>query len=289
MSYSKPITEIIKKRFSCRTYQERPLEGDMQACLREYLESRDVGPFGSHPRFELVAAVEGDSKALRGLGTYGFIKKPTGFIIGAAQETGKNLEDFGYVMEEIILRVTDLGLGTCWLGGTFKRSRFAEEISLRDGEVIPAAISVGYIDKKPVRVDKAVREMAQGDRRLPWRKLFFAEKFGVPLGRDAAGEYAIPLEMVRLGPSASNRQPWRVIKDGRKWHFYLRRTPGYPHRVFDLLLRMTDLQRVDMGIAMSHFALTARELALNGTWKMTEPDIEKSDELTEYVVSWDER
>jgi len=34
----------------------------------------------------------------------------------------KNLEDFGYLMEEAILFATGLGLGTCWLGGSFTKS-----------------------------------------------------------------------------------------------------------------------------------------------------------------------
>ena len=41
-----------------------------------------------------------------------------------------------------------------------------------------------------------------------------------------------------------------------------------------------------MGIAMSHFELTANELGLMGKWQIREPDIEKPDELTEYTVSW---
>ena len=50
----------------------------------------------------------------------------------------KNLEDFGYTMERIILFATDLGLGTCWLGGSFTKSRFAEKISANGSERVPA-------------------------------------------------------------------------------------------------------------------------------------------------------
>ena len=35
------------------------------------------------------------------------------------------------------------------------------------------------------------------------------------------------LEMVRRGPSASNKQPWRVVRAGERWHLYLQRTRGY--------------------------------------------------------------
>jgi hypothetical protein len=41
-----------------------------------------------------------------------------------------------------------------------------------------------------------------------------------------------------------------------------------------------------MGIAMSHFELTANECGLKGKWVVKEPHIEKPDRLTEYSVSW---
>ena len=35
-----------------------------------------------------------------------------------------------------------------------------------------------------------------------------------------AGDYARPLEMVRLAPAATNAQPWRVRKARDVYHFY---------------------------------------------------------------------
>ena len=46
------------------------------------------------------------------------------------------------------------------------------------------------------------------------------------------------------------------------------------------------MQRVDMGIALCHWALTAEELGLKGQWAIQEPGIVKPDALTEYIVSW---
>ena len=108
-----------------------------------------------------------------------------------------------------------------------------------------------------------------------------------PLPPEDAGMYVQPLEMVRLAPSASNKQPWRVIKHGDRWHFYLQRTPNYGRGslVFNLL-RLADLQRVDMGIALCHFEYTARELGLKGGWKQLDPQLETPLDGVTYVVSW---
>ena len=286
MLYSQPVTELIQKRFSCRSYLDKPIAKEKRTLLADFIASLQVGPFGTQARFELTTATEQDRKALKGLGTYGFIKGATGFIIGATGEAAKNLEDFGYLMERIILYATDLGLGTCWLGGTFTKSRFAKKISANTGELIPAASSIGYIADKPRLFDSIIRQQASANSRLPWEKLFFDKKFEHPIPRQAAGVYAVPLEMVRWGPSASNRQPWRIIKDGPIWHFYLQRTKGYRERNVMKILQTVDLQRLDMGIAMSHFELTVNELDLQGKWEIREPDLEKPNSLTEYTVSW---
>ena len=149
----KPVTETIRQRFSCRTYLEQPIDDQRQRRLTEFLATNQAGPLGTPilgvdlGSFGFLAGE--DPEALRGLGTYGFIKGATGFIVGAAQRSAKDLEDFGYLMEHAILFATDLGLGTCWLGGTFSRSRFAGKIELRRDEILPAVTAVGTIAEGP--------------------------------------------------------------------------------------------------------------------------------------------
>ena len=285
MFYSEPVTEIIRKRFSCRTYFEKPIAEEERERLTDFLSATGAGPFGTAVRFKLIAATDQDRKALKGLGTYGFIRGATGFIVGAVGPSRKNLEDYGYMMERAILFATDIWLGTCWLGGSFTRSRFAKKISATVEELVPAVTSVGYILKKE-QSGGAIPQLVGGHNRQLWENLFFREKFGIPLSSDEAGPYAVPLEMVRIAPSATNKQPWRIIKDGHSWHFYMQRTRGYGNSLTFKLLNIADLQRVDMGIAMCHFEMTAGELGLKGKWDIKEPKIEKPNTLCEYTASW---
>ncbi len=285
--FSKPITEIIKERYSCRSYLTKPISENHRWLLESYIASACCqAPLGTHPRFGLIAAVEGDSSKLRGLGTYGFIRNPTCFLVGATVLEGKSLEDFGYVTESIILYATDLSLGTCWLGGSFTRSTFIERFPIAPGEIMPAVIASGY----PVEGSRStdiLRQQVGSDERFPWSQLYYHETFQRLLTQEEAGEFTVPLEMVRLAPSASNKQPWRLVKAGNFWHFFLQRTPGYgstprPYRDW----RIADLQRIDMGIAMCHFELTARQLGFQGKWEICEPGIDRVDEFCEYVISW---
>jgi len=286
LTTTKPVVDIIRQRFSCRTYLERPISAEKRQELKAFIDNLQNGPFGSRPRFHLVAADKEDSRALKGLGTYGFIHGATGFIIGTLDEGEKNLEDYGYQMEEIILLATRLDLGTCWLGGSFTRSSFARKINVSDDKLIPAVTSIGEIADVEDARNGSLRRRINADQRLPWERLFFNQKFGTPLSQEESGEYAIPLEMLRIGPSASNKQPWRVIKDGNIWHFYLQRTKGYREGNLTRFLGIADMQRLDMGIAMCHFELTARELGLSGRWFNAVLGIAKPDDLTEYIVSW---
>jgi len=191
------------------------------------------------------------------------------------------MEDFGYQMEEIVLYATQLGLGTCWLGGTFQISRFAQKIKLGKNETLPAATAAGNISGKRHPLDYILRRRTLPDRRMPPENLFFHTSFTTPLSVKAAEDYALPLEMVRRGPSASNKQPWRIVKEQDHWHFYITRTPNYPPGV----LKLADLQRVDLGIAMCHFALTAASLGLQGMWQHLEPAV-KPPLHTEYIITW---
>jgi hypothetical protein len=286
LKFNAPITEIISQRFSCRAYRKEPIIPEKIEQLRTFLAELPPGPFGALPRFDLVTVNEVDSKALRGLGTYGFIKNPPAFVLGAMTPSEYDLEDFGYLMEAIILYATSLGLGTCWLGGTFTKSSFAKRMKLSESESMPAVTSVGdYAD--PVNKRQGVVSRTAGaDRRLAWEKIFFKYLFEVPLQRNEAVEYATVLEMVRLGPSASNKQPWRILSFNDFWRLYLRRTPGYYNDPIKRILNLCDLQRLDMGIAMCHFELTARQLDLKGEWVLEDELDQFPDALTSYVVSW---
>jgi nitroreductase len=286
MEFTTPVDELVRRRRSCRKYVERPLGADVREALAAFLAACGSGPFGGRPRFGLVAATAGDRSALRGLGTYGFIDGATAFIVGAVGAAPRDHEDYGYVMEGAILKATDLGLGTCWLGGSFSKSGFARAFALAGNELMPAVAAVGYPVEDGFPRDR-IRKMAGSDFRRPAGELFFDGAFGAPLSPAAAGAYAGPLELVRAAPSASNRQPWRVVRTATGWHFFLARTKGYgKDTLLFRMLRMADLQRVDLGIAMCHFALGARASGLAGEWVAADPGIATPDAAVTYTATW---
>ncbi len=271
----------INKRISVRSYADQPIEPNKKQELINLLQSTIEGPFGNEVRFTLIDFSEMERNEIRSLGTYGFIRGAELFIVSAIKDDVGAMEDLGYCFEKVILTATNMGLGTCWLGGTFRRANFAKKINVLDDEVVPAISPIGYArDKKTIR-EKVLRRFAGSDHRKPWEDLFFNGDMTKPLLKDLAGEYATPLECVRLGPSASNNQPWRIVYNKQLgiFHLYLKRTRGY-----DKLNSGVDLQRIDMGIAMCHFELGAGETGLSGTWEAANTNLDMGN--AEYIVTW---
>jgi len=284
-AFSTDLIELIRQRYSCRVCRKEPVDLKVKENLEFFAGSLTTGPFGTPLRFMVSAASGNDADELRGLGTYGFIRNPAGFILGAAGEGKNNLEDFGYAMELLVLYATALGLGTCWLGGSFTRSSFSNKLNLTEGEILPAVVSIGYATEESR--SNLIRRLARSDQRLPREELFFDYHPGEPLKKESAGEYDLPLEMVRLAPSASNKQPWRIIRDNHHFHFYLNRNRSSQlGNALNKLLKLADLQRVDMGIAMCHFEMSIKKLGLSGIWETSGSPGGVTDPSWEYIISW---
>jgi hypothetical protein len=273
--------DVIRRRVSCRTFDGRPIDGKVKEKLCEFLRSNTRGPFGNALRFDLIDLAEAERAELKSLGTYGVIKGACLYIAGAVARGPRAMEDYGWGMERNILLATSLGLGTCWLGGTLNRAGFARKIGLSPEEFMPAISPVGTPADERSLTDRAFRFMAKSDKRKSWQELFFDKQPDNPLVKENAGACSQALESVRIGPSASNRQPWRVIRNGggKAFHSFLQRTAGY-----DKMTGEIRLQEVDMGIALCHFELAAAELGIAGSWQEANPGLDAG--MWEYVVSW---
>ena len=109
-------------------------------------------------------------------------------------------------------------------------------------------------------------------------ELFFNESFDMPLELDVDPSYNESLEMVRIAPSAVNKQPWRVVLKDNVYHFYKTKSdnPKHPY----------DISLVDLGIAAYHFYITNKENNLNGLFKKIENIGIDVPENIEYMFSW---
>ena len=196
----------------------------------------------------------------------------TMYVAGRVSKVPHAEEAFGFAFEELVLYAWSLGIGTTWIGGTMKRELFEKACGLKEDQFMPCVSPLGYPAQKMSVRETLMRKGVKAETRKEAAELFFDKSFYIPL-QETNPVTAEALEMVRLAPSAVNRQPWRVVRTGENYHFYLKHDKGYVNAATG------DLQKVDMGIALCHFVNgTAGRLCL------TDPGI-PTEEGTEYIAT----
>lgn len=263
------ITEHIRSRRSVRTYDGRELDKNDTEKLTAFTRTIE-NPYKIPVEFKLMNAKE-----------YGLncpVVVGTDLYMGGKIKWTENASvAFGYSFEMLVLYAQSIGIGTVWLGGTMNRSAYEGAMELDNDEIMPCASAVGYPAKKISLREVMMRKGVKADERLDFEELFFDGSFDKPLTKENAGKWLEALEMVRLAPSAVNKQPWRVVVDGDMVHFYLERSNGFART------SKLDMQMIDIGIALCHFDLTAKENSLNITFEQNDPMIEVD---AEYIASY---
>lgn len=270
------IIKSIKERHSVRTYLDKTLEPNIKETLQGYMDSLE-NPFGMPVKKYMIdkELASGGEK----LGTYGIIKGASTFLGISVPDIDLAHVAAGYEFENLILEATALGLGTVWLAATFNREGFASAMGIPKDELFPAISPVGYPAAKRSMTESLMRTAMRSSTRKEWKALFYLDNFQTPLTKNDAGDYTEPLEMLRLAPSDKNTQPWRVLKSGNCYHFYVTYKSGIS-RGEEII------KRVDAGIALSHFHQTVLELGLKGYFKQTEPGNVGLPKNTNYITSW---
>jgi len=304
------FSELVRKRFSCRTFDKKEINEADKKKIKECLNNTE-SIFGNPIQFKFIRQKELRKENFFTTGTYGMIKGASTFLAGImTKNTPYNWENFGYFLEKGVLLATDLNLNSCWIGGVFDRKTFARIINLKKNEIVPAVIALGYEAKKRVMRDKIVRWGSRGDQRKDPKDLFFLNSFNVPIdyppmkdkkplskwrSNQIIPEIAEILENIRLAPSASNRQPWRILLEQRFqnkskkslkkniciFHFYLSRD-----KLYRKLTPKVDLQRIDLGIALFHFEQSIYEKSFEFKPMDPEPTISEQPKNFEYICSF---
>ena len=176
MFYQKPIHELIQTRYSCRHYFKKKIEYTKLIELKETCSMFKKGLAGEKVKFQFIELDENDLRKMIPA-DFSYIIHPMNFVAGSIQKSELAYESCGYLFEYIVLKATDLGLGTCWLG--YFNPAFFKVVQLADDEIIPAVCVVGY-----------AAERGYPSMRTRWENIFFIGDFDIPLSRELAGKYS---------------------------------------------------------------------------------------------------
>lgn len=275
--FGKPIDETIRARVSCRTYEDKLLTDLHKQQLLDFCKVMNKGVAGEKVRYQLVEFSAQELKEQKIAG-YVLFKNARSFIVGTIDKSEFCHASYGYVMEHVVLKASELGLGTCWAG--YFDPYLIKKVQVRESQTVPAICLVGYTARRKTIRERIARFAIRASKRQAWNRHFFLNDFNTALTREAAAQYAEPLELLRRAPSAGNTQPWRIVmeKDRQVFHFF--------KKVVQKRYEQRKLHDIDIGIAMCHLELGAAKNGLRGRWGRLEHPIADLPDRTSYIISW---
>ena len=209
------IEELIKNRHSVRRYKDIPLKESDIAKINDYIKEINQNDLS----FELVTNENIFKNLILG---YGFIKNCNNYIILGGKDNELLEEKVGYFGEELVLKLLDLGIHSCFVGGTYKKKKVKNE--LEDGYKNELVLAIGY---------------GENNGKLAKTKTFDE----ISISKDVPDWYKKGIELVLFAPSAINQ---------KKWEFEFVKPNGVKIKSFG-----KHFPKVDLGIAKYHFEIGA--------------------------------
>ncbi len=211
------ILEAIEQRHSVRQYSDREIEGDVAAKLEaEIAECNRLG--GLHMQLKL-----NEPKAMDCLLARGSFKNAVNYVALVAPKDGFD-EAVGWYGERIALYAKTLGLGSCWVAGSYKK--IPEALDIADGEKIYMIITIGYgLNDGKQHKSKAAEAVSN-------------------ISPDSPEWFRRGVEAALLAPTAINQQKFKfeLTPDGVK-----------------AKAGLGPFSKTDLGIVKYHFAVAAGE------------------------------
>lgn len=220
------MRSAIENRVSRRKFEKEPITGGEKdtiiSLIKQLNEQSDL-------TMEFVEDGSGAFHSLRK--SYGLFTNVRSLVLMKGKKEDKNLkEKIGYYGEDLVLSITDLGLGTCWVGGTFDK----DEFTISSDEELICVIVLGKV-AAPSLTEKMVRSATHRKIKSMEERMISNE----PLPQWVQNG----MKSVLLAPSAKNTQKVMFKYEGNILSASI---------VDDYAMDL-----IDLGIAKRHFELEA--------------------------------
>jgi len=144
------VLDVIRKRYSCRAYQDKPIEREK---LEQILEAARLAPSAKNLqdwRFVAVTDKETKHKIAQAANNQNFLQN-AGAIIVACSVSNEVMRcgqavgpiDVAIALEHIALQAAELGLATCWIG-SFYPEKVRPIVGIPQDIAIIELMAVGY-------------------------------------------------------------------------------------------------------------------------------------------------
>lgn len=153
------MIEIMKQRHSVRQYTDQPIEPEKRSVLdgliRKINEEVDLH----------IQMIYDDPKCFDSfMAHYGKFTGVRNYIALVGRKSPKLDETLGYYGEELVLKVQELGLNSCWVALTHGKSKAV----VGKGEKLVCLISVGYgVTQGTQHKNKPLQELCNYSDQMP--------------------------------------------------------------------------------------------------------------------------
>jgi nitroreductase len=260
------LYQAILARRSVRRYAKRPLDEATLTQVQEILCG--IKPLMPDNRLQvLVKDVLPGEDLVATLGGYGRMVNPPHYLVPYIVGEKHLLEDLGYRVEQIAVRLMALGVGTCYIGSLGREVAVRTRFGLPEEARIGAFLIFGRTSVTPGGglLNTLIRTAAGAANKMPAKRIFFRDSFDTPT--EPPAKLAPLIEAARHAPSAVNAQPWRFLwHDERLYLFVKRNSPRYG------IGAAAQYHLYDGGICMANVALALEALRMEGHWQMLARD-----------------
>lgn len=131
------LTEAIKERHSVRSYEDKPIDGQVKKELLSFIGQCNQES-GLH-----MQLVTDEPQAFSGkMAHYGKFSGVKNYIALVGKKGSDLEETCGYYGEKVVLKAQQLGLNTCWVALTYSKVKSA--FTVEKGEKLCCVIAIGY-------------------------------------------------------------------------------------------------------------------------------------------------
>lgn len=231
------MIEAINFRKSIRNYKEESVSPEDLKKIKNIIN--EAKPLYENILMETFLIEDGEKiqDTFKGfIAKYTKVKAPH-YLAFTSEIVEGHLVNIGFIGEEIVLKLTQLGIGTCWLGAPIKQDQFKTIVNVQGDQKFIILIALGY----PVKQ----LSLVENRKRLDKSKVITGAY---------ENQYEPIIQALIDAPSAINSQPTKLSIDNNKFDLYLENK--------NLLTRnmLKDTNHIDVGIGLNHIYNSAVEL-----------------------------
>ncbi len=140
---------LVQKRRSIRKYKETPISDEQ---IVKILEAARIAPSAMHKQpWHFIVVIDPEMK-IKVAGRQSWAAKAPVIIVAMGDpESSPNWwqNDVGIAFEHMVLAATDQGLGTCWMGSTYRDAELKALLDIPEKMKVVAITPLGIPDENP--------------------------------------------------------------------------------------------------------------------------------------------